>query len=70
VNDRHVVEFFPERFPNGAYYGKTLGVDAFSFENTIAGGDNAYVVMQAISTGKNHWTMGFFNDQRENMNRF
>jgi len=60
VNDRHVVEFFPERFPNGAYYGKTLGVDAFSFENTIAGGDNAYVVMQAISTGKKPLDNGIF----------
>ncbi|HIO50514.1 TPA: hypothetical protein EYN23_24625 [Candidatus Poribacteria bacterium] len=60
VNDRHVVEFFPERFPNGAYYGKTLGVDAFSFENTIAGGDNAYVAMQAISTGKKPLDNGIF----------
>ena len=27
ANDRHVVEFFPERFPKGQYKGKTLGVD-------------------------------------------
>jgi alpha-galactosidase len=42
AEDRHVVEFFPERFPerfpNGRYYGKQLGVDAFSFEGTIATG--------------------------------
>jgi alpha-galactosidase len=40
--DRHVVEFTPERFPGGRYYGKTLGVDAFSFEQTIASGDRRY----------------------------
>lgn len=47
VHDRHVVEFFPERFPHGAYYGKTLGVDAFSFEDTIAYGDRIYGEMRA-----------------------
>ena len=32
VLDRHVVEFFPERFASGEYYGKTLGKDAFSLK--------------------------------------
>jgi alpha-galactosidase len=40
--DRHIVEFMPEQFPGGRYYGKTLGVDAFSFEQTIAVGDQRY----------------------------
>jgi alpha-galactosidase len=40
--DRHVVEFFPERFPGGSYYGKTLGVNAYSFEACIAYGDRIY----------------------------
>lgn len=40
--DRHVVEFFPERFPGGRYYGHTLGVEAYSFELTIAYGDRVY----------------------------
>jgi alpha-galactosidase len=40
--DRHVVEFFPERFRGGRYYGKTLGVDAFSFEGCIAYGDRIF----------------------------
>jgi alpha-galactosidase len=40
--DRHVTEYFPERFPHGAYYGSTLGVDAYSFEGTIAAGDRIY----------------------------
>ena len=42
VLDRHVVEFFPERFPGGAYYGHKLGVDAFPFEAVIARGDATY----------------------------
>jgi len=52
VNDRHVSEFFPERFPQGHYYGKRLGVDAFSFEGTIAEGDRIYADMRAQALGK------------------
>jgi len=52
VNDRHVVEFFPERFPQGRYYGKTLGVDAFSMEQTIAWGDEIYERMRAQALGE------------------
>ncbi len=40
--DRHITEFFTELFPGGAYYGKTLGVNAFSFEGTIAWGDKIH----------------------------
>lgn len=40
--DRHVTEFFPARFPGGKYYGSVLGVDAYSFEGTIARGDKIY----------------------------
>lgn len=42
VLDRHVTEFFPRFFPGGRYFGRTLGVEAFSFEETIAHGDRAY----------------------------
>ena len=52
VNDRHVVEFFPERFPEGRYYGKTLGVDTFSFEDVIAHGDQIYEEMRAQAAGE------------------
>ena len=47
VLDRHVTEFFPQFFREGHYYSKTLGVDAFPFEETIAGGDQIYADMQA-----------------------
>ena len=46
VLDRHVTEFFPQFFRDGSYYGRTLGVDAFSFERTIAHGDEEYAEMQ------------------------
>jgi alpha-galactosidase len=52
VNDRHVSEFFPERFPEGRYYGKTLGVDAYSVEGTIAWGDKIYADMRAQALGE------------------
>ena len=46
VLDRHVVEFFPQFFRDGNYYGLTLGVDAFSFEETIAAGDREFAAME------------------------
>jgi len=46
VLDRHVCEFFPQYFRDGDYYGQKLGVDAFSFEETIAYGDQIYDEMK------------------------
>jgi len=46
VLDRHVTEFFPWLFRGqGSYYGKTLGVESFSFEETIAAGDEGFAEM-------------------------
>ncbi|MHC4873571.1 MAG: family 4 glycosyl hydrolase [Planctomycetota bacterium] len=43
VLDRHVTEFFPHLFRGqGSYYGKTLGIDAFSFEKVIERGDKFF----------------------------
>ncbi len=50
--DRHVTEFFPERFPNGKYYGSVLGVDAYSFEGTIARGDKIYDETLSLAEGE------------------
>ena len=52
ANDRHVVEFFPERFAHGSYKGRTLGVDVYSFEQIIASGDRAYAGMRAQALGE------------------
>ncbi|MEM2886047.1 MAG: hypothetical protein QXF24_08175, partial [Thermoproteota archaeon] len=61
VHDRHVVEFFPERFPNGRYYGRTLGVDAFSFEETIEAGDRAYEEMREQASGRRPISVDLFD---------
>ncbi|MEZ4669659.1 MAG: hypothetical protein R3E39_17270 [Anaerolineae bacterium] len=52
ANDRHVVEFFPERFPGGQYYGMQLGIDAYSVEDIIAWGDGIYADMRAQALGE------------------
>lgn len=60
VNDRHVVEFFPERFPEGRYHGLTLGRDAFSVEEIIAWGDDRYAAMRAQALGEAPLDEGIF----------
>lgn len=52
ANDRHVVEFFPERFPGGQYQNRTLGVNAYAFEGTIASGDRTYARMRKQASGE------------------
>ena len=47
--DRHAVEFYPERFPDGLYCGHTLGRDAFPIDERIALGDTWYDEMLAIA---------------------
>jgi alpha-galactosidase len=46
AGDRHVTEFFPERFGDGAYYGKTLGVDAFPLPEILEWGEERYQTMR------------------------
>ena len=48
--DRHAVEFYPERFPGGTYFGShVLGRDAFPIDARIALGDTWYAEMLAIA---------------------
>ena len=61
VLDRHVTEFFPQFFREGRYYGKTLGVDAFSFENTIAWGDQIYAEMREAALNPEPLGQDFFD---------
>jgi alpha-galactosidase len=51
AEDRHVTEFFPERWASGKYYGKTLGVDAFSVPEILDWGENRYQSMVAQADG-------------------
>ena len=47
AGDRHVTEFFPERFQGkGSYYGKTLGEDAFSLPEILEWGEERYQRMR------------------------
>jgi alpha-galactosidase len=50
--DRHVAEFFPALCREKAYYGRTPGVDAFSFEGTIEEGDESFAQMKRIAQGE------------------
>jgi alpha-galactosidase len=43
--DRHIAEYYPERFIGGAYYGGKLGVNAYSIERTIEHGDRDFAEM-------------------------
>jgi alpha-galactosidase len=47
--DRHASEFFPKRFPQGHYYGKRLGIDAFPIDKRIAWGDDVYLEMKRLA---------------------
>lgn len=51
AGDRHVVEFFPERFASGEYYGKKLGIDAFSLPEILEWGENRYQGMRRQALG-------------------
>jgi alpha-galactosidase len=59
--DRHVTEFFPERFPGGAYYGKVLGVDAFSVPEILEWGEDRYQAMKAQADGDVPLDRSFFD---------
>ena len=50
--DRHVTEFFGGWMGERAYYGRTLGIDVFSFEGTIAWGESIYREMVELADGR------------------
>jgi alpha-galactosidase len=58
--DRHASEFFPERFPQGSYYGKRLGVDAFPIDKRIAWGDDVYLEMSRLAHSSEPLPENFF----------
>ena len=60
--DRHITEFYPERFPHGRYYGRTLGVDAFSIDGRIALGDNWFDEMLAVARSADPLPASYFEN--------
>lgn len=60
--DRHLVEFFPRMFSGGkGYYGKTLGVDCYSFERCIQGGQAKFDEMKAHALSPDPFPEEFLN---------
>jgi len=60
--DRHITEFYPERFPQGRYYGRTLGVDAFSIDGRIALGDTWFDEMLAVARSPDPLPDAYFHN--------
>jgi alpha-galactosidase len=60
--DRHITEFFPERFPHGRYYGRTLGLDAFSIDGRIALGDTWFAEMLAVARSADPLPESYFHN--------
>ncbi|MEO7029963.1 MAG: hypothetical protein ABI147_11235 [Acidobacteriaceae bacterium] len=60
--DRHITEFYPERFPHGQYYGRTLGVDAFSIDGRIAQGDTWFDEMLAVARSTDPLPVSYFDN--------
>jgi alpha-galactosidase len=59
--DRHASEFFPERFPGGRYFGKTLGVDAYPIDKRIAWGDEVYAEFVRLARAEGPLPEDFFS---------
>jgi alpha-galactosidase len=60
VLDRHVTEFFPQFFARGRYYGRSLGVDVYRFEDTIARGDEIYRQMRRDALSRDPLPSDYF----------
>ncbi len=52
LNDRHLCEFFPQFHRDGSHPQGRLGVDLFSFERCIEGGDRGYEAMADQAFGR------------------
>jgi alpha-galactosidase len=59
-DDRHYSEFTQQYFGRNAYFGKTLGVDAYSFENTISHGDKNFTRTAELAQSKENLPAEFW----------
>ena len=60
--DRHITEFYPERFPQGQYYSHTLGVNAFPIDARIALGDQWFDEMLAVAKSPDPLPVSYFEN--------
>jgi len=61
VLDRHVVEFFSERFAGGDYYGRRLGVEVMNILDVIQGGNEGFERMARLARGEEELPEGLFD---------
>ncbi|MFC4601200.1 hypothetical protein [Cohnella hongkongensis] len=59
-DDRHYSEFTEESMLEGRYYGKTLGIDAYSFEGTIEYGDQVFADSMRLASSDSELPKEFF----------
>ncbi len=60
-DDRHYSEFTSAYFGKGAYFGRTLGIESYSFEATIKGGDDIYDEVLALAASDQPLPDTFFS---------
>jgi alpha-galactosidase len=60
--DRHITEFYPERFPHGQYYGRVLGRDAYPIDDRIALGDKWFEEMLAVARSPDPLPSSYFDN--------
>jgi alpha-galactosidase len=60
--DRHITEFYPERFPHGQYYGGILGRNAFPIDDRIALGDQWFDEMLAAAGSPDPLPQSYFEN--------
>ena len=60
VLDRHVTEFFPERFSRGDYYGLRLGEEVMDILEVIRDGEERYEKMARQARGEEELESGLF----------
>jgi len=61
-DDRHYSEFTQHYFGRGGYFGKTLGLEAYSFEETIQEGDESYGQTEKLSASKEKLPAEFWQE--------
>jgi alpha-galactosidase len=60
--DRHITEFYPERFPHGQYHGAILGRNAFPIDDRIALGDKWFEEMLAVARSPDPLPASYFEN--------
>ncbi|MBS4219068.1 hypothetical protein KHA96_12145 [Bacillus sp. FJAT-49711] len=60
-DDRHYSEFTVDAMLKNNYFGKTLGIDAYSFEKTIEHGDESYEQTKNLAFSTEPLPENFFN---------